>query len=139
MNAEEYLDRVKKLDAMIRNKMRDHERWLQIADGFGGASTGDRVQSSRNLHKGSDAIGNYIDIEKDILKLKQERESIIKTIESLPLDEYKVIYGIYVSGQSLKEIAYNERKSYEWVKKHRASGIDMIQAILDESRGTHCS
>ena len=139
MNAEEYLDRVKKLDAMIRNKMRDHERWVEIADGLGGASTGDRVQSYRNIHKGSDAIGNYIDIEKDILKLKQERESIIKTIESLPLDEYKVIYGIYVAGQSPKEIAYNERKSYEWVKKHRASGIDMIQAILDERRGTHCS
>ena len=131
MNAEEYLDRVKKLDAMIRNKMRDHERWLQIADGFGGASTGDRVQSSRNLHKGSDAIGNYIDIEKDILKLKQERESIIKTIESLPLDEYKVIYGIYVAGQSLKEIAYNESKSSEWVKKHRASGIDAVDKLIN--------
>lgn len=134
MIAEEYLDRVKKLDAMIRNKMRDHERWLQIAEGFGGGSNGDRVQSSRNLHRGSDAIGNYIDIEKDILKLKKEREDIISTIESLPLEEYTVIYAIYVAGQTLKEIAYNERKSYEWVKTHRARGIDLIQKKLDQQR-----
>lgn len=134
MTAEEYLDRVKKLDAMIRNKMRDHERWLQIADGFGGGSNGDRVQSSRNLHRGSDAIGNYIDIEKDILKLKKEREDIISTIESLPLEEYTVIYAIYVAGQTLKEIAYNERKSYEWVKTHRRRGINIIQQKINAGR-----
>ena len=130
MLAEEYLDRIKKLDLMLRNKRRSYEKWVQAVDGFGGAS-GERVQASRNLHRGAEAIGNYVDAEKDIQRLEREREGIIKTIEALPADEYTVIYGIYVDGLSLKEIAYNERKSYEWVKNHRRKGINIIDKLIN--------
>lgn len=130
MRAEEYLDRVKKIDLMLRNKRREYAKWVQAVDGCGDAS-GERVQASRNLHRGSEAIGNYVDIEKEIKGLERERYGIIKTIEELPPDEYTVIYGIYVDGLSLKEIAYNERKSYEWVKSHRRKGINIIDRLIN--------
>lgn len=129
MRAEEYLDRVKKIDLMLRNKRREYAKWVQAVDGCGDAS-GERVQASRNLHRGSEAIGNYVDVEKEIQRLEREREGIIKTIEELPASEYVVIYSIYVDGMCLNEIAYNERKSYEWVKSHRRKGLDIIQKLI---------
>lgn len=131
MNAEAYLDRIKKIDAMIRNKLRDYQRWAEVADGMGGAALGERVQSSRNLHRGADAIGNYIDIENEIKCLRFEREAIITKIEMLPPDEYTVIYGLYVDGYSMKEIAYTEKKSYDWVKRKKREGLALIQSHLD--------
>lgn len=133
MTAEQYLDQIKKCDAMIKNRIRDHARWVEIAEGFGGAAVGERVQSSRNLHRGSDAIGRYIDIEQEIEKLKEERLSIIRTIEKLPSLEYEVIYKLYVQDYSIKEIAYQMRKSYRWVRYRKEDGLIHLQIMLDEA------
>lgn len=135
MNAETYLDRIKKIDSMIKNKLRDYARWVEVADGLGGAALGERVQSSRNLHRGSDAIDTYIDLEREINALKKDRQSIIDTIEKLPSAEYGVIYKLYVEDYTLKEVAYHFQKSYEWAKYKRKQGIELVQAVLDKRRG----
>lgn len=132
MQAEQYLERIKKIDAMIANKLRDHARWVEVADGMGGASVGERVQTSRNLHRGSDAIGNYIDIEREIDELKQERQAIIKTIEQLPTTEYDLIYKFYAQDYTMKELAYHFGKSYEWVKWKKRDAVKLVQSMLDE-------
>lgn len=132
MKATTYLDRIKKIDAMINNKMRDHARWVEIAEGLGGASDGERVQSSRNLHRGADAIGNYIDIEAEIRSLKRERQEIIETIERLPSAEYELVYRLYVQDYSMKEIAYQLGKSYEWVKVKKRRALQLVQEMIDK-------
>jgi DNA-directed RNA polymerase specialized sigma24 family protein len=131
MTAETYLDRIKKIDAMIKNKLRDRARWVEIAQGLGCAAVGERVQSSRNLHRGSDAIGNYIDIDREIDALKQERQEIIQTVERLPSAEYDVIYKLYVQDFSMKEVAYHNKRSYDWVKDKKRKGLDILQGILN--------
>ena len=136
MQAEQYLDRIKKIDAMIKNKMRDHARWVEIAEGFGGAALGERVQSSRNLHRGADAIGNYIDLEREIESLHAERQRIIQTIERLPAEEYDLIYKLYVEDYSMKEIAYSKKKSYDWVKFRKQSALRHLQGILSKQTST---
>lgn len=132
MTAEQYLEQIQKLDAIIINKLADYNRWVAIAGGLGGVSVGDRVQSSRNLQRGSDAIGRYIDIEREIDALKQKRLDIIKTVEQLPPIEYDLIYRLYVQGHSLKEIAYHFDKSYDWVKKRKRKALDLVQEIIDK-------
>lgn len=131
MNAETYLDRIKKIDSMIKNKLRDYQRWVEQADGLGGAALGERVQSSRNLHRGSDAIDSYIDLEREINALKKERQAIIQTIEQLPSAEYDVIYKLYVEDYTMKEVAYHAGKTYDWVKRHKRSALLMLQTFLD--------
>lgn len=141
MTAEEYLDQIKKIDSMIKNRLRDHARWVEVADGLGGASDGERVQSSRNLHRGADAIGNYIDIEREISALKRERQEIINTIERLPSTEYDLIYKLYVGEYdkkrditkyyTMKELAYHFEKSYDWVKFKKKRALMLIQSMLD--------
>jgi DNA-directed RNA polymerase specialized sigma24 family protein len=131
MNAETYLDRIKKIDSMIKNKLRDYARWVEVADGLGGAALGERVQSSRNLHRGSDAIDTYIDIEREINALKKERQAIIQTIEQLPSDEYGVLYKLYVENYTLKEIAHHFGKCYDWARYKRQDGLRLVQDLLD--------
>lgn len=130
MNAETYLDRIKKIDSMIKNKLRDYQRWVEQADGLGGAALGERVQSSRNLHRGSDSIITYIDLEREINALKKERQRIIETIEQLPSAEYEVIYMLYVDYYTLKEVAYHKGKSYKWAKDHKRLGLELVQSLL---------
>lgn len=131
MKAITYLERIKKIDSMIRNKLRDYDRWVGVAEGLGGASDGERVQSSRNLHRGADAIGNYIDIEAEIRSLRRERQEIIETIERLPSTEYDLVYRLYVQDFTMKEIAYQKSKSYEWVKLKKRRALQLVQALLD--------
>lgn len=132
MTASEYLSRVKKIDYMIRNKVEEHRHWESVASGLVGASLGERVQASRNLHKGADAIDKYIDIEAEIRALRQERQEIIGTIERLPTEEYDLIYRLYVKGESMKELAYHFGKSYDWVKRKKSYALKLVQAMLDE-------
>lgn len=136
MTAEQYLDRIKKIDAMIKNKQREHWRWEEVADGMGGASDGERVQASRNLRRSADAIGNYIDLEREIDALKQERHTIIQTIEQLPSTEYDLIHKFYVQDYTMKELAYHFGKSYDWVKAKKRRALMMVQTLIDAQTST---
>lgn len=132
MTSEQYLRQIRKLDAVIVNKLKDHRRWVEIAEGIGGFSVGERVQASRNLHRGADAIGRYIDIETEINELRAKRNGIVAVIEELPPDEYQVIYKEYVEGYMLKELPSKFKRSYDWCKRKKRDGMAMIQEILDK-------
>lgn len=131
IKAEAYLDRIKKIDSVLRNKLTELNETGEAAEDIGGCNIGERVQSSRNLHRSSDAIDRYIDIEREIASLKRERMEIIKTIERLPSSEYDVIYKLYVQDYSMKEIAFVSKKSYDWVKRKKRWSLAFIQSILD--------
>lgn len=131
MTAEQYLNQIKKIDALLRNKLDEYKRWVEVAEGMGGFSTGDKVQSTRNLQQIPNAIGRYVDIEQDIVDLRRRRQDIIRTIERLPPTEYDVLYKVFVKGDSLKEIASRFDRSYDWVKKTKRKALWMVQNILD--------
>lgn len=132
MTAEQYLEQLKKLDAMINNKKRDYERWANVADGLGDFSITERVKTSRNLHRSSDAIIEYISIEEEIKALEHKRNGIIETLQLLPCDEYNILYAIYVDGNMLKELPSLFHKSYAWVKWKKRSALDHVQQIIDQ-------
>lgn len=132
VTAEEYLEQIRKIDTIIINKLNDYNRWVEIAEGMGGFSVGDKVQTSRNLHQIPNAIGKYIDIEKDIEVLKERRKAIIKMMERLPENEYRLLYSVYVENKMLKELPSLFDKSYDWVKKTKARALRNVQRMLDE-------
>ena len=35
MTAEQYLGRIKKIDVLIENKVKDYKRWIETAEGMG--------------------------------------------------------------------------------------------------------
>lgn len=137
MRAEEYLDQIKKLDAIIINKSERYRQCVEQASGLGDFSVGERVQRTRNLQQIPDAIAKYIDLEREIEDLKEKRAEIIKTIERLPFVEYKTIYILFVKegNFTLKDIAWEFNMGYDWAKKRKAKALRMVQAMLDEKRG----
>lgn len=135
LTAEEYLGLIKKIDAIIANKLQDHARWVEIAEGLGGASVSEKVQSSRNMQQTATAIGNYVDIEKEIKDLNRERQEIIRTIEQLPFPEYETMYLLYVRDFTLKEVAYHFKRSYDWAKAKKRTALQHLQEIIDEKKG----
>lgn len=132
MTAEQYLEQIQKINDIIADKLKERRRWVDIAEGVGGFNVSDRVQSTRNLHRGADAIAEYIDIDREIKALEGQKNGIISDLQKLPRHEYKVLYKIYVEGYMLKEIPSELNKSYAWVKMKKRRGLDMIQAIIDE-------
>lgn len=134
MDAVEYLDNYKKLDAVIMNKVERHRRWVQIAEGMGGASTGERVQASRKLDQIPNAIVNYIYLEQEIAALKRQQEDILKTLERLPFEEYKTLYILFIKDgeHTLKDVAYSLKCSYETAKRRKKTGLERLQSLIDE-------
>ena len=132
MTAVEYLQQIKRFDYIIANKLKEHRRWVEVADGMGGFSVGDKVQSSRNLHKGADAISNYIDIEREIDELKRKRQELINTLQLLSPIEYDILYKLYIEDHVLKELASEYHKSYAWVKEKKSKALKHLQEILEK-------
>jgi DNA-directed RNA polymerase specialized sigma24 family protein len=132
MCAEQYLERIKKIDALIENKREDYDRWFAIAEGMGGFSASEGVQSSKNLQKMPDAVGRYIVIDQEIKELERERESIIKTLERLPAIEYDLLFKFYAGTYSIKELARHFDKSIGWVKWKKRTALDLLQDFLNE-------
>lgn len=136
MTAEEYILQIDRIDRIITNKTADVLKWRERAKSLGGFSSGERVQESKDPHSVEDIISKYLDIEEEIKVLAFQRQSIIKTIERLPVDEYDVIYKFYVLKIPYKELVYDLSKSYTWIKEQRKMGLDRIQEILDNHEKT---
>lgn len=134
MGAVQYLQRIKKIDALLANKKGDYERLFADAVGMGGFSASDPVQSSKNFQKMPDAVCKYIEIEQEMNELKRERKSIIETLETLPAVDYDLLFKTFVQGYSLKEIARHFDKSYDWAKKRKRTALDLLQSILDNKK-----
>lgn len=133
MTAEQYIKQIKKYDYIIANKVKEYQHWVDVAGGMGGCSMGDKVQSQRNLHKGSDAIAKYIDVESEIKELRRKRQGILDTLQQLDPIEYEVLYKIYLEDLMLKELCSIFNKSYTWVKDEKRKALRHLQAIIDKN------
>lgn len=135
MTAEQYLEQIQIINSLIAGELKERRRLENIALSLGGFSVSERVQSSRNLHRDADAIGDYCDVDRRIKALEGERDAIIYDLRKLPLNECKVLYKIYAEGYMLKELPSEFHKSYAWVKMKKRRGLDILQEIIDKKEG----
>lgn len=134
--AQEYLEQVDKLNAMIENKAAEMAQWKSIALGITANSEGERVQSSGSQQKMADAINRVIDLQAEInsmidrlIDLKQE---IIKTIERLNATEYDVLHKRYIQGMTFDEVGAAKNKSKSWATTVHGRALHHLNLILDE-------
>lgn len=135
MKAKDFLKQLKKLDAMITNKLIEREQWKNIATGSTGVSDGERVQSSGSQQKMADAVARYIDIEKEIDRiidtLVDTKKDVISVIETLDVTEYDILHKHYVQYIELADIAIIYDKSYSWITTKHGRALQKVQEILD--------
>ena len=132
--AQEYLEQVGKLNAMIENKMAEVEQWRDVALGITPHSEGERVQSSGSQSKMADAVDRIIDLQSEIngmidrlIDLKQE---IIRTIEQLTATEYDVLHKRYIQGMTFDEIGAAKHKSKSWATTVHGRALQNLNEIL---------
>lgn len=137
MKAKDFLLQLSKLDKLIENKTVEKLQWRTVATSVTAQVGGERVQSSGNPHKITDAIATYLDLEKEIDRFLseqiQKKKDIISVIEQLNPTEYDVLHKMYVQYKDLQEVADKYNKSYSWVTTVHGKALKNVQKILDES------
>lgn len=138
MEAKEFLRQIKKLDKLIENKMAEIQKWKEIAMNTSPSMTGERVQSTHNPHRIADAIGRYIDLEKEIVQeidnLIDVKKNVIGVIEQLNTTEYDVLHKIYVQGFTFDEVAVACNHTTSWATTVHGRALKHVQNILDRKK-----
>ena len=134
--AQEYLEQVEKINALIENKKAERDQCEDIALSVTAHSDGERVQSSGGKQKMADAVDNKVDLQSDIdrmiVSLAVARQDIIRTIEQLNATEYDVLHKRYIQGMSFDEIGAAKRKSKSWATTVHGRALQNLNLILDE-------
>ena len=132
MKTETYLGLIKKLNVLIDNKQLEKEELFTLAtkvtqdnDGMPHApGISDKVGNmSVKLMMKEEEINHAIDVYVDL------KHEIISQIESLPEDEYDVLYDYYVLDFGLFDIASSRGQSVDWIKKLKWRSISKITVI----------
>lgn len=135
MDAVAFLEQVKKYDVLIKNKLIEREQWRDLALSVTAHSDGDRVQSSGNLQKMSDAIARCVDMqmEIDVLieKVVEAKAEVLSVIEQLPPDEYDVLHMRYIQYMTNNEVAEIKGHGAPWASTMHTNGVKNVQRILD--------
>ena len=136
MRAQKYVQQIKKINSIIRNKNAEKAMLAADACNISSPSLGERVQTSGNPHRMENAIINSMsarqEIDKRIKELEAQRAEIIETIELLPVAEYDLLHKVYVQYLTLAEAAFAVGKSYSWATTVHGTALKRLQAILDE-------
>lgn len=146
MEAKEFLNQLEKIDFMIENKFIEIDQWRNIAEGLssGGKTVNingvlhnmDKVQTSRNPNKMSDAVIKIFEIieeiEMHIDKLKDTKKEVTSLIERLNPIEYDFLHKVYVQHLTLSEVAGIYRNSYSWATTTHSIALKNAQILIDE-------
>lgn len=143
-----FLNQLKKLDAMIENKMIERAQWKAIAESVTASSASvlvngklhnmEKVQSSGNPQKMADAIHKMIEIDAEIDlcidKLIKAKKDVINVIERLPAAEYDIIHKIYVQHLTLYDVTSMSDRSYSSITTLHGRALKSVKKLLDERR-----
>ena len=137
MEAKQFLMQPKKIDVMITNKLLEKQQWKTIALGTTAQMGSERVQTSSSQQKMADAIGKYVDMEKEIDSmidsLIDTKRFVIKVIEKLDLIEYDVLHKRYIQNLTFDEIADRCDRTYSHITTIHGKALKNVQKILDNS------
>lgn len=136
LKAKIFLKQIQKINLMIMNKKQEIIQWKSVATNITSKSDCERVQSSGSKEKVADAVVNYVDLEKEIAKeineLYKKKKVIYSVIEQLSVEEYDLLYKVYVNGMSLEDVAYQKNKSTSWANSIHGIALRHVQIILNE-------
>lgn len=137
MRAKDYLKEIARIEKLIENKKEERERWRDIALNITGSYDGERVQSSGNQQKMATAVINQVDLQREIeahiLALYRKRQDIIGVLEQLPIQDYDLLYKIYVKGNTLIDMAEERGCTYSNITTLHGTALKKVQRIIDKN------
>lgn len=137
VNAKAFLNEIRKIEKQIENKQAERMQWRDIALNITGRYDGERVNSSGDPNKMANAVINSVDIEREIdeciVRLYKRRQEIIKVIEQLPINDYDLLYKVYVQGVSFQEIADEKGCTYSNITTLHGMALKRVKKILEKN------
>lgn len=148
MKAKDFLLQVRKLNNIIENKLMEKAQWKSIALNTTPQYGGERVQTSGSQSKMADAVGRYLDMEKEIDacidRHVDAKKAVIEVIEQLKNPtEYDLLHKVYIgivdseNGKPIKYMTLDDvadlyDKSHSWATTVHGRALQHVQEILDE-------
>ena len=132
-----FLNQVRKIDTLIKNKQDEIQQLRIVAESMA-INLAERVQSTGSKQRMADAVDLYVDMEREIKaeieELIKRKRSVLEVIELLPVDQYDLLYQVYVKGVELK--CYPTDMSYTWVKSTHGRALVNVREILRSRKCT---
>jgi DNA-directed RNA polymerase specialized sigma subunit len=136
VNAKDFLRQIKKLDRLIENKLIEAQQWKEIANNTTTNLSGEKVESSHNPQRISDAICTYMDLEMEarrcVDELVKAKKDVISVIEQLNAMEYDVLHKVYVQFLTFDEVAIACDRTTSWATTVHGRALKHVQTILDQ-------
>jgi DNA-directed RNA polymerase specialized sigma subunit len=136
VNAKDFLRQIKKLDRLIENKLIEAQQWREIATNTTTNLSGEKVESSHNPQRISDAICTYMDLEMEarrcVDELVKAKKDVISVIEQLNAMEYDVLHKVYVQFLTFDEVAIACDRTTSWATTVHGRALKHVQTILDQ-------
>ena len=129
MEVTNYLGQLKNIDRRIKDKIKEADRWRDIADGRTSVTITERVQTSKKYDRQGDAVTLAVDLEEEsrqmAIHLAQLKDTITKQIDGLD-DElyYNILKSYYIQEKNFTKIAAEEGYSYKQIKRYYNKALD---------------
>ena len=136
MNAEQYLEQVKKLDEIINAKLAEREQLVALAtdisakpvDGMPYTDTGTVSQKMQN------AVVKLIMLENEINKLIDQyvnyKQQVVKSLEQLPVTEYGVLHRHYIRYMTWEQVAEDMGYCRQQVWRLKKKGLQNLEDVI---------
>lgn len=139
MDALEELERLATLKALLDEKAETLIQLDAIAKKVTSAMGGEVVQRSRNLDPMGDAVALKEKLTQEIKKIQctytKQLARISRLIDKTQKPVFiKILYGLYVNGRELGEVADKIGYSYRHTQNLRDDAIKEIQKIMDKRK-----
>lgn len=135
MNAEKWLEQVRKLDQLIEAKIAERDRLIALAtditpgpmDGMPHSNTGTVSQRMQN------AVINLIMLEQEldriIDKYADYKQEVVKVLETLPDKEYGVLHRHYIRYMTWEQVAEEMGYSTVQIWRIKKNGLKILENI----------
>lgn len=137
MNAERYLNQVRKLDQLIDAKIAERDRLNEIATDIS-LSPMDRMPHSNTRmvsRKMENAIINLVMLEQELNKLIDKyvdyKQEVVKLLETLPEKEYGVLHRYYIRHMTLEQIAEDMGYCRQQIWRLKKKGLQNLENVIE--------
>lgn len=137
MDAERFLNQVKKLDQLIDAKLAEQYRLREIAtnisakmpDGMPYTNTGTVSRTMEN------AVISLIMLEQEINKLIDKyvdcKQEVVNLLEKLPANEYGVLHRYYIRYMTLEQIAEDMGYCRQQICRLKKKGLQNLENVIE--------
>lgn len=137
MNAQEWLEQVRKLDQLISAKLAERDRLKDMATDISPKPMDGMPFDNRGTvpRKMENAVVRLIDLANELNKLIDlyidHKTKVVKALEQLPAKEYGVLHRYYIRGMTWEQVAEDMTYSTQQIWRIRKKALKNLEDVIE--------